>query len=145
MPWTDDIQRANKFSSVKTTDGSISPSQSPTLHPTDPLHTFSIHFLTDVMEQSHSSEANSRLVSQETLRFYGTKRLITVFTKAHHWFLSSSRSIQSTSSNFKIHFNIILHLRLGLLSGFKLKFHHASLTLSWIGPIPISLRHILII
>ena len=42
--------------------------------------------------------------------FYGTRRFITVFTKARHLSLSQVRSIHSTNpSHFsKIHFNIIL-------------------------------------
>jgi hypothetical protein len=50
--------------------------------------------------------------------FYGTQRFITAFTAACHLSLSWARSIQSTpSSNFsKIHFNISVHLRLGLPS-----------------------------
>jgi len=41
--------------------------------------------------------------------FYGTRRLITAFTTARHWFLSSARIIQLTSIriSFKIQFNII--------------------------------------
>jgi hypothetical protein len=40
--------------------------------------------------------------------FYGTRRFITVFTRALHRSLSWARSIQSTPSHFsKIHFNVV--------------------------------------
>jgi hypothetical protein len=40
--------------------------------------------------------------------FYGTRRFITVFTRARHWPLSSARLIQYTPQFPDIHFNIIL-------------------------------------
>jgi hypothetical protein len=52
--------------------------------------------------------------------FYGTRRFITAFTRARHLSLSWARPIQSRpppSNLSKIHFNIILRLRLGLPSG----------------------------
>jgi hypothetical protein len=40
--------------------------------------------------------------------FYGTRRFVTVFTRALHWFISSARSIQSILSYLsKIHFNTV--------------------------------------
>jgi hypothetical protein len=39
--------------------------------------------------------------------FYGTRKFITVFTRARHWSLSSVRQIQSTPYFFKSHFNIM--------------------------------------
>jgi hypothetical protein len=52
--------------------------------------------------------------------FYGTRRFITVFTRAHHWSLPWSRCIQSTPS-YPISVRSILilssHLHLGLSSG----------------------------
>jgi hypothetical protein len=49
--------------------------------------------------------------------FYGTRRLITVFTRAHHWLLSSARSIQFIPPYpISLRFILILssHLRLGV-------------------------------
>jgi len=49
--------------------------------------------------------------TQEIPRIFGTRRFITVLTSAHHLFLSSANSIQSSQppSHFlKIHLNIIL-------------------------------------
>jgi hypothetical protein len=39
--------------------------------------------------------------------FYGTRRFITMFTRALHWSLSWARSIQSTTSH-PIHFHILI-------------------------------------
>jgi len=45
------------------------------------------------MVQSPSWETNSRLAGHEIPRFHGTRRFITVFTRAHHWSLSWARCI----------------------------------------------------
>jgi hypothetical protein len=52
--------------------------------------------------------------------FYGTRRFITVFTRALHWSLSWARSIQFTPSHYIYLRSILIlstHLRLGLPSG----------------------------
>jgi hypothetical protein len=51
--------------------------------------------------------------------FYGTRRFITVSTRARHWSLSWARWIQSTTSNliFKVHMSIIFSSTLGPPSG----------------------------
>ena len=52
--------------------------------------------------------------------FYGTRRFITVFTTAHHLFLSSTRLFQSAPSNPITLISIVIlssHLHLGLPSG----------------------------
>jgi hypothetical protein len=67
--------------------------------------------------------------------FYGTRRLITVFTRAIHWSLSWARSVQSVLSH-PIVLRLILilfpHLRLGLSSslfpsGFTTRILHSLL------------------
>jgi len=50
-------------------------------------------------EQSPPWEPNSHSASQEIPHSYGTRRLITVFTRARHWFLFGATCIQSTTSN----------------------------------------------
>jgi len=40
------------------------------------------------MEQSPSSEADSSTASKEIPAFYGTRKFITAFTRAHHLSLS---------------------------------------------------------
>jgi hypothetical protein len=60
--------------------------------------------------------------------FYGTRRFITVHTRALHWSLSWARAIQSTPSHpisLKSIFILLTHLLLGLLSGL---FHSGSPT-----------------
>ena len=66
--------------------------------------------------------------------FYGTRRFMTAFTTARHMSLYWTRSIQSARPSYfpTIHFNIILHLRLGLPncllpSGFPTKTLYAPL------------------
>jgi hypothetical protein len=49
------------------------------------------------MEQSPSWEANTHSARQEIPRLYGTRRFITVFTKARHRSLTRTRCIQSTT------------------------------------------------
>jgi hypothetical protein len=60
-----------------------------------------------------------RQLVKKFLTFYGTWRFITAFTTARHLSISWAIWIQSMSrSHFsKIHFNIILHLRLSRPSG----------------------------
>jgi hypothetical protein len=73
--------------------------------------------LTNYVEQSPSSEANSRPESQELLDFYTILRFITVYTTARHWTLTWDRSVQSTTYNpISVRSILILssHLRLGL-------------------------------
>jgi hypothetical protein len=53
--------------------------------------------------------------------FYGTRKFVTVFTRALHWSLSWTRSIQSTPSNLISQRSIFVfstHLRNGLPSAF---------------------------
>jgi hypothetical protein len=68
--------------------------------------------------ESPLSESNSHSASQETPRFYATRRFSSVFVTARHWSLSWTRWIQSTTS-YRISIRIILssHLCLGLPSG----------------------------
>jgi len=47
------------------------------------------------MEQSSSSEASSHSEVQEIPEFYGTRKFITVFTRARHWPLFWASCIQS--------------------------------------------------
>jgi len=54
--------------------------------------------VTNSIEQSPSSESNSYSVKKFHV-FYGTQMFITVFIRAHHWFLSWVRWIQSTLSH----------------------------------------------
>jgi hypothetical protein len=66
--------------------------------------------LTNSMEQSPSSEANSHSASQETSRLLRNAKVCYLFTTARHWSLSWARRIQSTLSHVispKIHSNII--------------------------------------
>ena len=67
------------------------------------------------MEQSSSWEASRSSVSREISPFYGTRRFVTAFRIAGHVSLSWTRSSQSMPPFHlsKIHFNIILPLRLG--------------------------------
>jgi hypothetical protein len=59
---------------------------------------------TDLLEKQRLAHRGKKFSTS-----YGTRRLITVFTKARHWSLPWARWIQSTTSYylFKIHFNII--------------------------------------
>jgi len=50
------------------------------------------------MEQSYSSEANSRLARQEIPSFYGIERFIAVFTRFHYWTLTWATWIHFTPS-----------------------------------------------
>jgi hypothetical protein len=73
------------------------------------------------MNQSPSWEGNSDSTSQRNFpTFYGTRKFITVFTRARHWSLSRSRWIQVTPLQpISLRFILILssHLHLGSSSG----------------------------
>jgi hypothetical protein len=76
--------------------------------------------ITNFMELSPSWEAANCATTQELPAFYGTRRFITVFTRALHWFLSWARSIQSIQSHsvfVKLILTLFTHLLLGLPSG----------------------------
>jgi hypothetical protein len=87
------------------------------------------------MEQSTSSEAKSHLTNEESPACYETRRFITVFTTALHWFLSWARWTQYTSSHLiSLRSTLILYsiyalgLPSGLFpSGFPTKILHAFL------------------
>jgi hypothetical protein len=70
-----------------------------------------------------SSEAGKFCSHSRTSAFYGTRRFITVFTRALHWSLSWARSIQSIPYHPipthlpKIYFSTVHHLRLGFPIG----------------------------
>jgi hypothetical protein len=51
------------------------------------------------MEQSPSWEAHSHSARQEIPAFYGTRRLISVFTRTRYWTLSWAKCIQPTNSH----------------------------------------------
>jgi hypothetical protein len=72
--------------------------------------------LQDILGKVGSYSAYQRI----TCFLYGTRRLITVFTKARHWTLSRASRIQFAPS-MPISLRSILmlpsHLRLGLFSG----------------------------
>jgi hypothetical protein len=66
------------------------------------------------MYQSPSWEANSYSDVQILSDFYGIPKFIAVFTRPRHWILTWSSLIQSINSHtsfFKIHFNIILYAK----------------------------------
>jgi hypothetical protein len=70
-----------------------------------------------------SWEAVSHAAINNFPAFYGTRRFITVFTRALHWSLSWASSIQSTLPHLIPVRSILIlstHLRLGLPSGFFL-------------------------
>jgi len=73
------------------------------------------------MDQSSSWEANNHSPCQEILPPpYESRKVITVFSRAHHWFLYWARYIQSTPSHpIPLKSSIILcfHRRLCLPSG----------------------------
>jgi hypothetical protein len=59
--------------------------------------------------------------------FYGTRRIITVFTGAHEWSLSWARWVQSASSH-SISLRYVLHSEVCSRSYFPTKFLYAFLT-----------------
>ena len=59
-----------------------------------------ILLLTNCRERSPSWKADSSSSSQETPAFDGTRRFITMFTRACHCYVSWARWIQSTSSHY---------------------------------------------
>jgi hypothetical protein len=94
-----------------------------------------------LMELSPSGGATNSAGTQEFPSIYGTRRFITVFTRALHWSLSWARSIQSIPSHpISLRSILILstHLRLDMYS-FKNYFmfkndiivHYDSLKLLW--------------
>ena len=66
--------------------------------------------LTNSMEQSASWGDHIFSANEKFPRFYGTRRFITVLTRAHHFSPSSAKSIDSTPTSyfFNRHFKIIL-------------------------------------
>jgi hypothetical protein len=87
------------------------------------------------MELSPSWEAACCAATQEFRNIFGTRRFITVFTRALHWSLPWARSIQSMPPHpISLRSILILfsHLRLGIPSGlfpsdFPTKILHAYL------------------
>ena len=78
------------------------------------------YLLAHSYEQSPSWQANGSHLVKKFPTFYGTWKVITILTSAHHLSLSSDRSIQSmpphhTSKRFIL--ILYCHLRLGLPSG----------------------------
>jgi hypothetical protein len=113
------------------------------LHPTTPWK-LSFTAKPTCMPQSSNSteqspwEADSQLARQKFTPFYGTRRIITIFTKVRHWSLSWASWIRSISS-YRIYLRSILilssYLRLGFLSylGFAslpLKFYQNFVSIS---------------
>jgi hypothetical protein len=75
---------------------------------------------------------------------YGTSRLITVFTRTHHWNLSWARWIQSTPFHrISLKFIPILsfHLRLGLPSGLFPSVCHTKMLYIFLISFPCVLHH----
>jgi len=75
--------------------------------------------LTNFTEQSPWEAKITQLV-KKLPTLYTPRRFINVFTRAHHWFLSSARWIQSTKSNPLSPRSVLIlfsHLTLGLQSG----------------------------
>jgi hypothetical protein len=112
------------------------------------------HSYINSMELSLSWEAASPSATQEFPNVYGTRRFITVFTRAHHCYLSSVRSIQSTPPHPNSQrYSLIpsCHLPLGLRSGsFPSDFHTKILYAFRFSPcvlhaLPISLFYVIVI
>jgi hypothetical protein len=86
----------------------------------DSLQVWRVAKLTNFMELSLSWEAPIVQPLKNFPVFYGTRRFITIFTRAHQWSLSWPRSIQSIPPHLiSRRFILILytHLHLGLPSG----------------------------
>jgi hypothetical protein len=67
-------------------------------HAVNGMKAFLAMALTNPMDQRPSSEAVTQLIKIYPT-FYGTRRFITVLTRARHWSLSSARCVQSTPSH----------------------------------------------
>jgi hypothetical protein len=93
------------------------------------------NLLSNSNDQSPSWETKNHTARQEIPRIYATRRSITVFTRAHHWFLSWDRCIGSKSYHLiSLWFNPIpfTHLDLGFPiclfpSGLPTKFLYSFL------------------
>jgi hypothetical protein len=89
-------------------------------------HIYRVHNTTSYLSLTHSwswtllEKSSIEQLLKNFPIFYGTWKFITVFTRALHWFLPWTRSIQSIASNpTSLWFILILptHLRLDLPSG----------------------------
>jgi hypothetical protein len=111
----------------------------PTLNQLNTVHIFTPHFF-QVNWLSNTTERvlekpSVALLLKNFPTFYGTRRFITVFTRALHWFLSRINPVHTITSYFtNIHINIIFpptsNLPSGLFPfGFPTKYytHSASL------------------
>jgi hypothetical protein len=108
---------------------------------------------TNFMELSPSWEPPVVQLLKNFPEFYGTRRFITIFTRALHWSLSCARSIQSIPSHhisLRSILTLSTHLRIGLPSG--LFFFLTFLPMSYIlfspiragGPLLISCPRLII-
>jgi hypothetical protein len=77
---------------------------------------------TNCMGRSSSWEADITQPIKKFYSFYGTRILITVFTRARHWPLSLDASCIFPSNLHKTHSNIIVHQCLGLRSPLPFRF-----------------------
>jgi hypothetical protein len=94
-----------------------------------------------------SWKVDSSLPEQGIPWFFGTRRFIAVFRKAHHWTLFWTSWIPFTTSFYKVHFNITSHILLDLPSGLFCSntFTHLYLPLSATYSAQFSLFHLLIV
>jgi hypothetical protein len=86
-------------------------------------HPASLNALTNSLEQNYTWKAHSSSSSQQLSRIFGTQMFITAFTTARYFFLSWTRSVQSTPSHsislrhvLILSCNVLVGLRSGLLS-----------------------------